>query len=88
MTIPKEFQIFEKKIDLSDKDAERLMPYLAGWRGLAGWFYSPKVNEPDLQRLIVLELMGARRRMILERLAARLSSLSRWKVKARIEGLL
>ena len=88
MTIPKEFQIFEKKIDLSDKDAERLTPYLAGWRVLAQWFYSAKVNEPDLQRLIALELMGARRRMILERLAARLGSLSRWKVKAKIEGLL
>jgi len=88
MTIPKEFQIFDTKINLPDKDAERLMPYLSGWRDLAAWFYSAKVNEPDLQRLIVMELMGKRRRMILERLAARLGSLSRWKVKERIKGLL
>ena len=88
MTIPKKFQIFDTKVNLPDKDAERLTPYLSGWPVLSKWFYSARVNEPDLQRLIVMELMGSRRHVILMRLAARLGSLSRWKVKAKIEGLL
>ena len=88
MKVPKKFQIFDLPVKLSQSDADRLSPYLSGWPVLAKWFYSPKVNEPDLQKLIVLELLGQARLSILERLASRLGSLSRWRVKDRIRELL
>jgi hypothetical protein len=88
MKVPKKFQIFDLPVKVSQADSDRLAPYLSGWPVLAKWFYSPKVNEPDLQRLIVIELSGQARLSILERLASRLGSLSRWRVKDRIRGLL
>ena len=87
MTIPKKFQLFNEPVYLSDKDAERLAPYLSGWMSLHA-FLLQGVNNLDMNRLVVLELMGMRRRSILDRLLSRLNSNSRKKVMIRLNAAL
>ena len=83
MKIPTKLQVFDRPIVLPDTDAERLSPYLAYWVKLHR-FLLPGVNEPDLQRLIVLELMGKRRKFILNRLLMRLGRVQRHALEAKI----
>ena len=90
MTLPDELQIFEHPVILLDKDAERLKPFLSSWVVLAQLFLLG-VNEPDVQRLIVLELLDRRRPLILDRLTMRLGRLQRqrvaWRIKQAIKAL-
>jgi hypothetical protein len=83
LVIPQKFQIFsDAPVVLSDKDAERLAPYLRAWMGLASIIYSS--NTEDLKRLIILELMGKRRQMMIERLISRLGNVQQEEWRKRI----
>jgi len=85
--IPARFQIFAKHVEMSDKDRERLEPHLGNWKGLNEVFLIG-VGEMDLERLIILELMGKRRALILDRLVQRISSVRRDRLHQRIEKCL
>jgi hypothetical protein len=87
MTIPKKFQLFSEHVELSDKDAERLGSYLSGWMSLHA-FLLQGVNDADIRRLVVIELMGMRRRSILDRLLSRINTNSRKKVQIKLEAAL
>ena len=87
MIIPPQLQVFDRTVVLSDKDAERLAPHLAYWDKLHR-LLALGVNEPDLQRLIILELMGAKRKLILIRLMMRLGKVQRKEIERRVYRLL
>lgn len=79
MKIPKRCQIFDREVQIDDKDAERLRPYLAHW-GKLNRLFLDGTNELDLQRLVVLELLGKGRAEILRRLFGRITRVQhrRW----------
>jgi hypothetical protein len=82
VSIPQRLQIFvDGNVVLSDKDAERLTPYLGGWPTLHKFFVGQPSNEADLKRLVIMELMGDRRETLINRLLARLSAVqqNRWR---------
>lgn len=85
--IPLKYQIFDREVLIDDKDAERLSPHLAGWNRLNEIFLLG-INEPDLRRLVVLELMGSRRLHIINRLLGRLAKTQRQKIDSKIERIL
>ena len=87
MTIPERLQIFETRVVLTDKDAERLKAHLGNWEKLAG-LLTVGVNELDVQRLIVLELMGKGREKLLERLLMRFGRLYRNRITAAVKSCL
>jgi hypothetical protein len=79
--IPQRFQLFiDGPVVVSDKDAERLAPYLGGWLTLNEFFIAESPTEEDLKRLVVMELMGDRREYLINKLLARLSGViqRRW----------
>ncbi len=86
MNIPHRLQVFDVPVALTSKDAERLSPYLVGWMHLAAILTD--INEPDLMRLVVLELMDKQRRKILDRLLGRIGRVQRRRIEARIERCL
>jgi hypothetical protein len=87
--IPKRFdRLFETPVALSDKDSERLRPYLSHWGVLNARFRSG-VNESDLKRLILLELSSeSPRKRILDRLLMRLGRVQRRSLSDKIERLI
>ena len=85
--IPLKYQIFDSPVEILEKDAARLKSHLTGWNKLNEIFLLG-LNEPDLRRMAVLELMGSQRRAILTRLLGRLAKMQRQKYAARIEKAL
>lgn len=88
MRIPLKYQIFEQPVILTHKDAERLSYHLGNWTRLNEVMLLG-VNLPDLRRLVVLELMGAGRRSILQRLLGRIAKeqhRNRWATIERVLG--
>jgi hypothetical protein len=85
--IPQKYQIFDEPVVVTSKDAERLKVHLTGWNKLNEMFLLG-INQPDLRRLVVMELMGAARRTILTRLLGRLSKLERQTYMDRINKAL
>jgi hypothetical protein len=83
MKIARKFQVFDTDVVLIDKDAARLTPHLSSWRSLHEIMLLG-VNEPDLKRLVVLELLGQKRRQILQRLIGRISSIQTSRVIAKV----
>lgn len=83
MTPTTKSQVFDPPVEVTTKDAERLAPFLSGSNRLAKALMRG-LNEPDLKRLILLELAGKRRRVLLGRLVGRLTSLARRRVEERI----
>ncbi len=83
MKIPLKYQVFDEKITITDKDAERLKQYLTGWNKLVQVLIAG-VNKPDIQRLIILELMGKRRPQIIDKLLVRLGKIERERIEERI----
>lgn len=84
MNIPSKYQVFDgDPVELSDKDSERLSPYLSGWVQLNKLFLAG-VNEPDVKRLIILEMMGGRRSALIDRLVMRLGRLQRVRLHRQI----
>ena len=87
MTIPDRYQDFEKPVQLDSKDCERLGSFLSGWKRLAP-LLALGVNEPDLKTLILLELVGKQRRVILDRLLMRLGRVQRRNLQKKINQAL
>ncbi len=82
MKIPDKFQVFDTPVVLTSKDEQRLTCYLTGWMKLAELLAD--INEPDLMRLGVMELLGKQRRKILDRLLMRLGRVQRKRIEERI----
>ena len=87
MAIPDRYQVFEKPVQLDSKDCERLGSFLSGWKRLAP-LLALGVNEPDLKTLILLELVGKQRRVILDRLLMRLGRVQRRELQKKINQAL
>jgi len=83
MTIPDRYQVFERRTQLDNKDCERLGSFLSGWKRLSP-LLALGVNEPDLRTLILLELVGKQRRVILDRLLMRLGRVQRRELQKKI----
>jgi hypothetical protein len=88
MRVLLKYQIFEQPVILTNKDADRLSYHLGNWTRLNEVMLLG-VNLPDLRRLVVLELMGLKRRSILRRLLGRIAKeqhRSRWVTIERVLG--
>ena len=86
MKIPTAHQIFDTPVILTDKDAERLAPWLVSEPKLCAVLTG--ISEPDLRRLVVLELSGAKRYSVLRRLVARFGMCYRKRIARSIAKLL
>ena len=87
MRVPVKYQIFERPVVLTSKDAERLSYHLGNWSRLNEVMLLG-INLPDLRRLAVLEMMGLRRRSILVRLLGRIAKEQHRERWAKIERVL
>jgi hypothetical protein len=87
MTIPKKYQVFAQPVILIDKDAARLAPNLTSWPKLNAMLRVQAFNEPDLRRLVILELVGGRRWRIVNRLLMRLGRFDRAQLEKKVRGL-
>lgn len=88
MIIPQKYQVFDAPVVITDKDEARLLQHLSCWKYLHKRMLEIPFNIPDLQRLVVLELLHQQRSEIFKRLIGRLGSLQRTRVKARIKKAL
>ena len=86
MKIPAKLQVFDVPVVLTDKDADRLSPWLASAPKLIAILKG--INEPDLMRLVVLELSNGKRYDVIHRLLARLGRVTRIRIEKRIVKLL
>ncbi len=87
MKIPACHQVFDQPVVVSDKDHERLSPHLSNWPRLNNLLLLG-VNEPDLQRLILIELQDKRRSQILGKLLAKYGRARQVRLVTKVEGLL
>jgi hypothetical protein len=87
MRVLLKYQIFEQPVILTNKDADRLSYHLGNWTRLNEVMLLG-VNLPDLRRLVVLELMGLKRRSILSRLLGRIAKEQHRERWAKIERVL
>jgi hypothetical protein len=87
MKIPLKYQVFDELVEISEKDHQRLSVHLIGWNRLNEIFLLGSINESDLRRLVIMEVMGARRSTIINRLLGRLQKLQRKQIDYRIAKL-
>ena len=87
MKIPIKYQVFDEPVEISEKDHQRLSVHLIGWNRLNEIFLLGSINESDLRRLVIMEIMGARRKTIINRLLGRLQKLQRKQIDYRIAKL-
>lgn len=87
MKIAQKYQVFDDPVDVESKDFDRLKSHLTGWNKL-NEILLLGINEPDLRRLVIMELMGSRRMVIVNRLLGRLATIQRERIKVRIAKLL
>ena len=87
MKLAQKYQVFDDPVDVESKDLDRLKSHLTGWNKL-NEILLLGINEPDLRRLVIMELMGSRRMTIVNRLLGRLATLQRERIKGRIAKLL
>ena len=88
MTIPPRYQIFDRPVTVTERDEERLTPYLTSWPRLNQLFKLDVLREPDLRMLILIELRTKKRRVILDRLVARLNMRQRETLLGKINLIL
>lgn len=86
MKIAQRYQVFDQPVEIDEKDCDRLKVHLSGWNRL-NEILLLGINEPDLRRLVILELLGARRKEMLTRLLGRLAKLERKRILSRIQKL-
>lgn len=86
MKIPLKYQVFDQPVEIDDKDVERLKVHLSGWNRL-NEILLLGINESDLRRLVIIELMGARRNEMLTRLLGRIAKLERKRILLRVARL-
>jgi hypothetical protein len=87
MRVPNRYQIFDAEVIISHKDEERLRVHLSNWNRLHEIMLLG-INIPDLQRLVIMELLGNGRSRILTRLLGRLTKLQRAEVQQKVNQLL
>lgn len=87
MKIPLKYQVFDEPVEISDKDKQRLSVHLVGWNRLNEIFLLGSINEPDLRRLVIMEIMGSRRMTIVSRLLGRLQKIQRKRIDQNIAKL-
>lgn len=87
MKIPQKYQVFDEPVEISDKDKQRLSMHLVGWNRLNEIFLLGSINEPDLRRLVIMEIMGSRRMSIVSRLLGRLQKIQRKRIDQNIAKL-
>lgn len=83
MKIPARFQVFDRPVTLSTKDAERLAPHLSHWMKL-NEILLLGVPESDIERLVILEMRGQKRHAILQRLIWRYLAVKRVRILERL----
>lgn len=88
MKIPTKYQIFDDSVEIPDKDIQRLSACIGGWNRLHELFMLGSVNEVDLKRLVVMELMGKQRQPLIARLLGRLAKLDRQRYTRRIDEVI
>jgi hypothetical protein len=86
MTIHARHQIFDRPVNVSDKDVERLQVHLCNWQKLHEIMLLG-VNEEDLRRLVIMELASHDRERIISRLLGRLAKVQRQSINERIAKL-
>ncbi len=87
MNIPTQYQIFDgPPVVVCSKDEERLKPYLRGVTPLS-YFLAKGIGEPDLKRLLIMELLDRRREPIVSRITSRLVGHYRVSLKKRIRAV-
>jgi hypothetical protein len=84
MKIPDRLQIFAKPVILTDKDAIRLERHLGGW-GSSLALVLTGMQERDVERMIVIEMMGSKRPQILERLVGRYMKLTKVRIQKKVK---
>lgn len=84
MTIPRQFQVFAEPVTVTTYDQRRLNPHRASWHHLNGLFLLQALTEKDLRKLVVMELMGEQRKLIIDRLLMRLGRLERREIERKI----
>lgn len=86
MKIPAKYQVFDGLVVIDSKDEQRLSVHLSGYvplmKALAG------VNEPDLKRLVIMELNGKQRWKLIDRLLMRLGRVQRKRFEQKIRQCL
>lgn len=87
MRVPSRYQIFDAEVIITYKDEERLRVHLSNWKRLHEIMLLG-LNVPDLQRLVIMELLGNGRHRILTRLLGRLAKLQRAELQRKINSLL
>ena len=87
MRVPPRYQIFDAEVIITYKDEERLRVHLSNWKRLREIMLLG-LNVPDLQRLVIMELLGNGRQRILTRLLGRLAKLQRSELQRKINSLL
>ena len=87
MRVPSRYQIFDTEVIITYKDEERLRVHLSNWKRLHEIMLLG-LNTPDLQRLVIMELLGNGRQRILTRLLGRLAKLQRLELQRKINLLL
>lgn len=70
--------LFDNQPRVTSTDRKRLTPYLAGWTKLSPALKTMPVE--DIQRCVLIEATGPRRKLILERLLARYNKSTRNRI--------
>lgn len=68
-------------VQISAEDRKRLTARLSGWNRIVSEAAAGNLTEPDLRKMLVLEMASYPRRPIVEMLIARLSSAYRKKLR-------
>lgn len=76
--------IFTDQPDVTEADRKRLSPHLRAWNHLNNILTLNPFTEDDFKKLILLEVEGKKRKIILEHLVGRLKSMERTKALLKI----
>lgn len=88
MKIPAAFQVFDKRISIQNSDVKALKPHLSGWNHLHEMMLLGAFEERDLMKMVIVELMGEKRKLMIDRILMRLGKVQRRKIEARIKKCL
>ena len=86
--IPLKYQVFDLPVEILSRDVERLSGCISCWNRLHEIFLLGGLNDADLRRLVILELMGAQRVKLLGRLLGRIAKRDRQRNQQRVERAL
>lgn len=87
MNILQKYQVFEHPVVISDADEKRLTPVLSNFNKL----YAELIKglpDADLEKMLILELMGKARPMLINRIRKRITRQERERIDAKINKIL